>query len=293
MRDALRALVRRSGLSRLSRILLTRRGAFVLELHGVASRPYPQLPPGLRPRMTANGLRRILRWLAPRFPFLSLEALLTTEERGVLLTFDDGFANNVRQALPVLEEFEAPALFFVTTRHVVDPRDWLPSVRTALKTAGVDVGGQGPVELPARIPPEMAADLFDGMSTEELRTAAAHPLVTIGAHGLTHPRLTELSGEELTKEVEGSRRLLEGLTGRTVDLFAYPYGDYDRRVLEAVENAGYRAAFAENSRRLGRRPFEIPRVGLYSSNAAYLSLKLSGLYRRPLRQRTEWGKGND
>ena len=276
MREAAWSLIRRLGLGRLARSVLTRRGAFVVELHGVASRPYPELPERLRPLTTTNDLREILHWLADHFAFLTPDQLLETEARGVLLTFDDGFANNVTNALPILEEVGAPAVFFVTTQHVVDPGDWLPSVREAL---------QG---LPAEPSPAVAADLYRGMSADELRRCAAHPLVTIGAHSLSHTRLPECDDSRLEAEVAGSQRILQGLTGNQVDLFAYPYGDYDRRTLEIVKGSGFRAAFAEDAKGLGEPRFEIPRIGIYSARAAYLSLKLSGLHRRPLRNRL-WG----
>jgi len=269
MNEALWTLIRSSGLARLARSVLTRRGAFVLELHGIAGRSYPELPERLRPLITVEDLREILRWLANHFDFLTPDQLLETDARGVLLSFDDGFSNNAMNALPILEEAGAPAVFFVTTQHVVDPGDWLPSVRESL---------QGSPEEPS---PAIAQDLYRGMSAEELRRSAAHPLITIGAHSLSHPRLTECDDTRLEAEVAGSRRILQGLTGKQVDLFAYPYGDYDDRVLDLVRSSGFRAAFAEDTKNLGHPVFEIPRVGLYSSKASYLSLKLSGLHRRP------------
>jgi len=49
-----------------------------------------------------------------------------------------------------------------------------------------------------------------------------------------------------------------------------------------AREVGYRAAFAVESRKLGAPLFEIPRIGLYSSDHAYLDSKLSGLHRRPV-----------
>jgi hypothetical protein len=68
-----------------------------------------------------------------------------------------------------------------------------------------------------------------------------------------------------------------------VDLFAYPTGDYDSRVIAAVKRAGYRAAFACDSKRLGDPIYEIPRIGIYSADRDYLAVKFSGLHRRGLK----------
>ena len=277
MSKLLRSAVAATGFPALMRGLFAREGVFFLELHGVAGRRYAEVPTAAQPSFTAEDLEAALRWLSKRFAFLTPDQAFLPGARGVLLTFDDGFANNFTRALPLLERFGVPAVFFVTLQHVEEPSDWLPSVRRAL--AGIE---------PAW-PEEVRQDLFDGMSVEQLRAAAAHPLITIGSHTLGHPRLTACDGEVLRRQVESSRQRLSELTGREVDLFAYPYGDYDRRVAEAVRSAGYRAAFAEDARQAGLPDFEIPRVGLYSAASSYLDLKLSGLYRRPWRQAAEAG----
>lgn len=262
-----------TGLSRLARAVLARRGRFVLELHGVASRRIAELPYEAQPSFTRDGLAALLAWLAPRFRFLTPDELLEDDAAGVLLTFDDGYANHADVALPLLEEHRAPAVFFVTTQHVRDPGDWLPAIRRAA------------ARYPGPVPPEVRRDLFDGMSVEQLRAAAANPLVTIGSHTVSHPFLTRLGDAELARELAESKRFLEDAGGRAVDLFAYPTGDYDRRTIAAVRAAGYRAAFVELCRGPGSGRWEIPRVGLYSAEPAYLSAKLSGFFQGRIRRR--------
>lgn len=265
-----------SGALALGRALVSSRGRFILAFHGVSSYRREGLPPGLQPDLSVQDLRRILGWLVPRFPLLTPEEALDSYKPGVLLTFDDGFANNVHVALPVLEEFEAPAVFFVPTQHVVTPRDWLGFVREA-------VGGWWGD--PAAVFPADASELYDGLSLEQLRKCAQHPLLTIGSHTVTHPFLTACSDEQVWAEASDSRSLLQEVTGIKVDLFAYPTGDYDRRVARIVESAGYRAAFVLGSRKLGLGRMEIERVGLYGAHPAYLSGKLSGLHIAPLAAR--------
>ncbi len=258
-----------SGVAAVGRRVLGRTGVFVLEFHGTPSRRYPELPSAIRPDFTAGDLERVLGWLAERFAFLTPDQAFEPGARGVLLTFDDGFANNVKEALPLLERFGAPAIFFVTLQHLEDSGNWLPSVRRQLEGSEQEW------------PEEIRQDLFDGMNEDQLRLCVAHPLISIGSHTLHHPRLSECEDPVLGRELEGSCLRLEELGGQPVKFFAYPYGDYDRRVAEAVRDAGYRAAFVEDSRQVGLPAFEIPRVGLYSSEPSYLALKLSGFHRRP------------
>jgi len=230
--------------------------------------------PRAQPHLTADDLDVLLRWLRPRFAFLTPEEFMAGSAPGILLTFDDGFANNFGNALPVLRAHGAPALFFVSTQHVIDPHDWLGFVRDQVR------GSWGSIE---SVPPAIAADWYDGLSLDEIRACAADPLLTIGSHGVTHAVLTECTTERVASVLADSKRYLEEASGQPVEYFAYPKGLYDAGAVRLVEAAGYRAAFTIDP--LGGRPtrlFELPRVGIYQADRRYLSLKLSGLHRRPL-----------
>lgn len=266
-------LLWRTGAATAARRMLTRKGRFVVTFHGVASRDYPELPPAVQPSFTAAGLRYTVAWLADRLRLLTPEEFLDGRTAGVLLTFDDGFANNAVNALPVLEALDAPAVFFVTTQHVREPRDWLPATRELVRRHWHAEG---------EVPEEIARDLFDGMSRRQLEVCAEQPLVTVGAHTVGHPFLTGCDDATLEDELERARDLLQTGCAQAVDLFAYPAGDYDLRVARAARAAGYRAAFVEDAVGVGLPAYEIPRVGLYAAHPSYLAAKLSGLYRRPL-----------
>ncbi len=268
----------RLGLDALCRRILVKDGRFAVVLHGVSAQRVEGVPREVQPSFSAGELEAALAWIGARFGFLSPEAFLRGEP-GVLLTLDDGLANNATNALPVLERFGAPAVFFASARHVRSPRDWLGPVRRLARSHWGEE---------SKVPEALAADFFDGMSAEQLAACGRHPLVTIGGHSETHPLLTGCSDEALQAELVGSRRYLQQVSGQPVDLFAYPTGDYDRRVASAVRAAGYRAAFALDSRAVGMPAFEIPRVGLYGSAPGYLALKLSGLHRPPLQQETRY-----
>ena len=79
------------------------------------------------------------------------------------------------------------------------------------------------------------------LSATQLREMAAHGF-EIGAHGLTHRNLTQLDDVALVEETVRPMQVLQDLLGREITSFAYPYGDYDDRVVAAVKEAGYRQA---------------------------------------------------
>jgi len=273
VRDALIHLAWRLGLTQGIRAQLASRGRFVLLFHGVAAQRHTELPSGVQPELTAAQLQACLCWLGDHFQFLTPDEFLMSDQSGVLLTFDDGLANNCTHALPLLEEFCAPAVFFVSTQHILSTRDWLPATRDRARRAWPSIED---------VPPDVAAEFFDGMSREQLLACARSGWVTIGSHTISHPFLTRSDDARLQRELAGSREFLQTCSGQAVDLLAYPTGDYDRRVAAAVQHAGYRAAFAVDSRNLGLPVFEIPRIGIYRANPAYLDAKLCGLYRKCL-----------
>lgn len=273
LRDFTTKLLWRLGTFDLLRRTLTGRGRFVVMFHGIAEQRHAGLPLEVQPALTRRELDTVLGWLRERFALLTPAEFLGGTLPGVLLTFDDGLANNVTIALPVLEQHAAPAVFFVAVQHVVDPTDWLPASRKLARQGWPD--GHADV---------VAHHFFDGMSMAQLQHCGDHPLITIGGHTWTHPFLTDCSDSELTRELVESRRYLSEISGQRVDLLAYPTGDYDQRVAQAVQQAGYRAAFAEFPRQGDMPQFEIPRVGLYQADSAYLSAKLSGLHQPALKQ---------
>ena len=135
----------------------------------------------------------------------------------VLVTFDDAYRSLVREALPILQELDAPSVVFVPTAFVGG-------------TNAFDAGEE---------PDEPIC------SWDDLTTLAANG-VAIQSHGVNHAAMSDLDAGARRAELEQSRSTLEGRLRASVDLFAFPYGDGGtdpRAMAEAVRAAGYRAAF--------------------------------------------------
>jgi len=80
------------------------------------------------------------------------------------------------------------------------------------------------------------------MSVAELKSLAASPYVTIGAHSHCHNILTQLSPAMAEESVRQSKHLLEAWTDHAVNCFSYPNGNYDDNLIGIVENAGFSCA---------------------------------------------------
>jgi peptidoglycan/xylan/chitin deacetylase (PgdA/CDA1 family) len=174
-------------------------------------------------------------------PPVSAEALAAGERRGLHVTFDDAY-KDVVHALPLLEDLGLPATIFASTAFADEGR-------------------------PLAVP-ELAADaeahpeLLATMTWDELREAADSG-VEIGGHTVSHPHLTRLTDAELDRELVDSKQRIEDELGRPARLLAYPYGEHDARVHDAVRRAGYAAAFAQWPGSSLRNPFALPRVSFY------------------------------
>lgn len=168
--------------------------------------------------------------------------------RAFAVTFDDAYRSVLTAGLPVLRGLGVPATVFV-------PTDF-PGAERPLSWPGIDhwLGGAHEHEL-------------SPLSWEELRTLAASGW-EIGSHTCSHPRLTRLGDAELHAELARSRELCAQQAGAPCDSLAYPYGDHDRRVVEAARAAGYAAAFTVPARLRADDPLRRPRVGVYRDESA-------------------------
>jgi peptidoglycan/xylan/chitin deacetylase (PgdA/CDA1 family) len=132
------------------------------------------------------------------------------------VTFDDGLNSFASSAAPVLRERGiTPAVFVVTER--------LGSV------------------------PQWASDSPETMSKEAMLTARElkdlQAQTLIGSHTATHQRLTMVSGETAETEIGGSRRRLQEAIGSGVYLFSFPYGAFNKDLVEMCRKAGYTRVF--------------------------------------------------
>lgn len=102
------------------------------------------------------------------------------------------------------------------------------------------------------------------MTWAHLKELAASELVTIGAHSASHPHMPNMNAEEVRLELQRSNARLERELGKLPEIFSYPFGEFSLRTRALVIEAGYQAAFAQNSGVLARNmdPFNLPRFAL-------------------------------
>lgn len=149
-----------------------------------------------------------------RQAFAGQMRVLRRKRLPVRVTFDDGFACLLKNAFPVMAQLETIPTVFIVTNNLGEAPRW--QMRPGH--------------------PESAERL---MSREEIQQAVSTGMVRIGSHTCSHPRLTQVTARQLEIEVRESRRRLEEWTGCEIDELAFPYGDFNDRVIEACRDAGY------------------------------------------------------
>lgn len=208
--------------------------------------------------VSASAFRRQMSWLARHGYYTPrLSDVLRDGGRApcvcgrpVMITFDDGYADVLANALPVLRDFGFTAAVF-------------PVLDLERRFNHWDEG------------PELAGPLLE---PDELR-ALENAGLELGSHTMTHRWLTRAPDEVVRWELARSREVLAEIAARPLPVLAYPYGDVDERVKHAAREAGFEAALAVNSGPLDWRAdaYEIRRQRVGNGTGdAYLRLLVSG-----------------
>lgn len=157
--------------------------------------------------------------------------------RTVVLTFDDGFADFHRYAVPALSEHGFVASVFVTTGWIQD--------------AGGDARRPGTMLSWSQVAEVVAA----GME--------------VGGHSSRHPQLDQVPARRLRDELYGSKASLEDKLGIPIPGVAYPFGYSNAQVRELARAAGYGYGYAVANTRAGTAPdpFRLPRLTVHHSTS--------------------------
>jgi peptidoglycan/xylan/chitin deacetylase (PgdA/CDA1 family) len=244
--------------------------------------------------------------------------------RFVTLTFDDGYRDNLEYAWPVLKRHQAPFTIYVPSDYPEGRGElWWIALELAIRNNDqIEVRLDGVDHLIDCASSEAKANAFqtvyrhlractseaevrwivrnlatahgvdlaalcreECMNWDELKFLAGDPLVTIGAHTVTHPILARLTADEVRSEMLTGARILADRPGKMPAHFAYPVGGTDAagpREFAAAAGAGFKTAvttrpgvlFAEHARHLTA----LPRISVNGAlqRLRYLDVMLSG-----------------
>lgn len=250
-------------------------------------RVLPAIDP-LRPgEPDATRFDQLMQFISANFTVLPLPEAVDRLQKGRLprraccITFDDGYADNLTIALPILEKYRLPATVFIATGYLDGGRMFNDAVidaialtkRMQLDLTQLDLGiypmgsfGEKLAAIEAILdrikfsPPELrdrqVAGILDAaacgplpndimLTSEQVRELSSRG-IEIGGHTVAHTILTTLEDARALDEITQGRRQLEAIIGKPVTSFAYPNGkpgrDYAERHVPFVKQAGFERA---------------------------------------------------
>jgi peptidoglycan/xylan/chitin deacetylase (PgdA/CDA1 family) len=252
----------------------------ILNFHRVLAEPNPVTPDVPDAVQFEALMARVCDWFNPLPLSQALQRLCadTLPPRALCVTFDDGYADNLEVALPVLQGLEMSATVFVATglldggimwndrileavgrcpADTLDLRDFGLGVQTlpALAERGRFAWNliekikfrpqtereQLARELSARYAPDLTSPMLTREQLRELHAAG----VEIGGHTVSHPILANIDEAKAREEIATNKEELEGLLGERLQVFAYPNGkagDFGPAHARMVRELGYAAA---------------------------------------------------
>lgn len=142
--------------------------------------------------------------ITPDELYAGLNGEIELPPKPVLITFDDGYIDNYKNAFPILKKYNLRATIFI-----------IPSFTSVYPSY---------------------------MTWEQLKEMEANG-ITIESHTYTHPKLEELPDDEIRSELLNSKALLEENLGHPVEFLAYPTGTYNLHIAGIAQDAGYKGAF--------------------------------------------------
>ncbi len=263
----------------------TARGCRMIVYHGICLKNHTKFN-GIF--LTRVAFEEHLRFYKRYFNIVSLDdyfaGKFADNKFNICITFDDGYLNNFKYVLPLMEQYKVPICFFIT----------------AIRDAGFDilwndylgiVSKYGPQKIQFRsidfikrsnnyislrngsalrtllqkndfeIKKEMMKyfadkvsfrnkkddeDFWQQLTTDEIRQLAASNYATVGAHGYYHNDLSEIPITHCKNELEKCKLFLEKICNKNIDAIAFPYGNYSRATINEAKNIGYKKLLVLN-----------------------------------------------
>jgi peptidoglycan/xylan/chitin deacetylase (PgdA/CDA1 family) len=254
--------------------------------------------------VSISNFRKQIKYLKNNFSILPINNFLRhinseSKQFKILITFDDGYKDNLDYAFPILKEFNVPAIIYVITKFIGNSSlpwwnkldDFLRNSRSLknkkkkfryLKRVFL-LGNQLKIDkqLPLFIDKNNKKNIQIFLNHKEVKYLSEQKLITIGSHSHSHYNFSRLEDKQAFNEFKVSKFILEKIIKKKITHFSYPYGDYENinfSHIRSLKQLGYMSAMTTIRNKIDHPDtFLLPRIFVNNdSNLFRLKLKLFG-----------------
>lgn len=176
-------------------------------------------------------------------------------KKPLILTFDDGYTDNLQNASPLMKKYGFKAQLFLLANQGINQNSW-------------DVNSTEP-----------AHEIVSGKDRQKWLESQFE----IGSHGFSHEKITQLSNQDAIKELSESKKSLEQEFNKPVNVYAFTYGITDNNSAQLAQSTGYEYAVNTDTGGLllEEEPYSIFRVNVFPDESSWsLFKKTSAWYRK-------------
>ena len=241
-----------------------------------------------------------INYLKENFEVISIEEInqKKNKKRKVVITFDDGYFDNLKYALPILEKYNCPAIIYIATSFLDDKAIpwWLTVWKIILSQRQLNYNNKiykivekedkkncykilcrDLISLNKNQQDIILDNLSDTniikenntknfLSSEDLASLGNNNLIEIGCHTHTHQNLKVLSKEEIHNEIMNSKNILQKIIKKKIHHFSIPYGSkncFDENVIEQLSAYNFKTIVTtEHDVFRKNQCNRIPRIGI-------------------------------
>jgi len=233
-------------------------------------------------------------------------------KRGVVITFDDGYKDNYKNAFPILKKYKIPATIFLTTGHIGKEKIFwwnkLAHVLYYTKLKKIDLGNYGNISIPNKnniylflykiidefkykniaerdnlieiilkqSDVEISEDINKELmaSWDEIKEMSENN-IDFGAHTVNHPILTNISLKQAEYEILQSKKDIEKKINKPINTFSYPNGkkrDFNSDIINILKKYGFICAVTNIPKMVSSKT-NLYEIGRFSPGRDYNSFK--------------------
>ena len=254
--------------------------------------------------VSTTNFRKQIAYLKNNFSILSIDSFLKhinsdSKQFKLLITFDDGYKDNLDYAYPILKEFNVPAIIYVITKFIgnkfspwwIKLDDFIRNNRYFKYKNKKFIFFKNILLLSDQLTIDKQLSLFTKINKKkydqiflnhkEIKFLSEQKLITIGSHSHSHYNFSKLSEKQAFSELKISKSILEKIIKKKIIHFSYPYGNYENinfQHIKILEQLGYMSAATTIRKKIDDpNLFLLPRIFVNNdSNLLRIKLKLLG-----------------